>query len=47
MTLTIIGVLVTAVAIQLDKLTLFRHFALPPIAFAGVLTVIASLVFEI
>lgn len=44
MSLTFIGILITAIAIYLDKATLFRHRAYPPIAFAGVLTVIASLV---
>jgi hypothetical protein len=44
MTITTIGIIVTALAIYLDRATLFRSRAYPPIAFAGVLTVIASLV---
>lgn len=44
MTITVIGIIVTALAIYLDRATLFRNRAYPPIAFAGVLTVIASLV---
>lgn len=44
MTVTIIGALITAVAIYIDRATLFRNRAYPPIAFAGVVTVIASLV---
>jgi len=44
MTTTFIGIIIIALAIYLDKITLFRHDSLPPIAFAGVLTVIASLV---
>ena len=44
MTITIIGIIIVALAIYLDNITLFRHNALPSVAFAGVLTVVASLV---
>lgn len=44
MTTTIIGIIVTALAIELDKFTQYKHYALPLIALAGVLTVIVSLV---
>ena len=44
MIITTVGILITALAIYFDKVTLFRHRAYPPIALAGVLTVIASLV---
>lgn len=44
MSTTIIGVIITAVAIELDKLTQYKHSALPLIALAGVLTVVVSLV---
>lgn len=44
MTTTIIGVIITAVAIEVDRFTQYKHYALPLFAFAGVLTVIASLV---
>jgi len=43
MTATIIGVVITAIAIEVDKFTQYRHYILPLIAFAGVLTVIISL----
>lgn len=42
MTITLIGIGIIALAIYADNLTLFRHDALPRIAFAGVLTLIAS-----
>ena len=44
MTTTIIGIIITALAIEIDKVTQYRHYGLPLIAFAGVLTVIISLV---
>lgn len=44
MTTTIIGALITAAAIQVDKFTQYKHYALPLVALAGVLTVLASLV---
>lgn len=44
MTLTVIGILITAIAIYLDKITLFKHNILPATVLAGVLTIIASLV---
>jgi hypothetical protein len=43
MTTTIIGVVITAIAIEADKFTQYRYYILPLIAFAGVLTVIVSL----
>jgi len=43
MTTTIIGIVITALAIEVDKLTQCKHHALPLIALAGVLTVIVSL----
>lgn len=44
MTITVIGIVITAIAIYLDKLTLFKHNVLPTTVLAGVLTIIASLV---
>lgn len=44
MTTTYVGILIIAIAIFIDRKTMFRHDALPPIAFVGVLTVIASIV---
>jgi hypothetical protein len=44
MTITIIGIVITALAIYLDKATLYKNRVFPPVAFAGVLTVIGSLV---
>jgi len=44
MTATIIGVIITALAIEIDKLTQYRHYGLPLVAVAGVLTVVLSLV---
>lgn len=44
MTTTIIGVIITAIAIEVDKFTQYKHYGLPLIALSGVLTVIASLV---
>ncbi len=44
MTITVIGILITATAIYLDKLTLFKHNVLPAAALGGLLTIIASLV---
>jgi len=43
MTTTFIGIIITAFAIKVDKLTQYRHDGLPLIAFAGVLIVAASL----
>jgi len=43
MTITVIGILITALAIYIDNLTLFKHDTLPAAALAGVLTIIASL----
>lgn len=44
MTITVIGILITAIAIYLDQLTLFKHNILPVTVLAGVLTIIASLI---
>lgn len=43
MTTTIIGIIFTALTIQADKLTQYRHHILPMMALAGMLTVIVSL----
>jgi hypothetical protein len=40
----LIGIIITALAIEFDKLTRFQHFGLPLIALAGVLIVILSLI---
>jgi len=47
MTTTIIGVIITALAIEIDRLTQFRHYFLPLVAIAGVLTVVFSLALKI
>jgi len=44
MNTAIIGIIVTAIAIEADKLTQYRHHSLPLVALAGVLTVMLSLV---
>jgi hypothetical protein len=44
MTTTIIGIIVPAAAIEVDKFTQYKHYGLPLIALAGVLTVLTSLV---
>ena len=44
MTTTIIGIIVTTLAIEVDKITQFKHYGFPLIALVGVLTVIISLV---
>lgn len=43
MTITVIGILITTLAIYIDQLTLFKYKVLPTTALAGVLTIIASL----
>lgn len=43
MTTTIVGIIITACAIKMDRITLYRHHVLPIIALAGVLTVVVSL----
>ncbi len=43
MTTTIIGIIITAIAIEADKLTQYKHYGLPLIALVGVLTIIVSL----
>ena len=42
MTTTIIGIILTAIAIEADKLTQYRHHVLPLLALIGVMIVIAS-----
>ena len=44
MTTTIIGIIITALAIESDKITQYQYYGFPLVAFAGVLTVIISLV---
>lgn len=44
-TITYIGIIITAIAIEADKLTQFSHPSLPVVAFIGVLTVLMSLAF--
>lgn len=43
MTTTIIGIIITALAIEVDKLTQYRHSGFPLVAMGGVLTVVLSL----
>lgn len=43
MTTTIIGVIITALAIEVDRLTQYKHYFLPLVALGGVLTVVFSL----
>lgn len=43
MTTTIIGIIITALAIEADKISQYRHHVLPVVALAGILTVIISL----
>lgn len=44
MTTTMIGIIITALAIEADKFTLFTHPSLPFVALAGVFITILSLV---
>jgi hypothetical protein len=44
MTTTIIGIIITALAIEVDKFTQYKYYGFPLIALIGVITVIASLV---
>lgn len=43
MNTTIIGIVITALAIEADKLTHYKHHVLPMVALAGTLTAIISL----
>jgi len=43
MTITFIGIVITAIAIEADKFTQFQYYSFPLIALAGVLMVIISL----
>ena len=43
MTSTIIGIIITALAIEADKITRYQHRGLPLVALGGVLTVALSL----
>ncbi|MBK9161564.1 MAG: hypothetical protein IPM27_08365 [Nitrosomonadales bacterium] len=45
MIITIVGVIVAAVAIKVDQMTRYQYKGFPLIALGGVLTVILSLVF--
>jgi hypothetical protein len=44
MSITIIGIIITAVAIKLDQFTHYQYNGLVLVALAGTMTVIASLV---
>lgn len=44
MTTTIIGIIITALAIESDKITQYQYHGFPLVALVGVLTVIISLV---
>ncbi len=44
MTTTFIGIIITALAIEVDKVTQYKHYGFPLIALVGVLTVIVSIV---
>ena len=46
MTTTFIGIIITAFAIKIDQLTNYKHYVLPLVALAGVLTIIVSLVLQ-
>jgi len=41
---TIVGIIITALAIEADKITRYRHNGFPLVALAGVVTVVISLV---
>lgn len=43
-TFTYIGIIITALAIEIDKYTNFTHQSLPVIAFAGVIVVALSFI---
>jgi hypothetical protein len=42
MTATLIGIITTALAIQIDRITQFKHHVLPIIALGGVVTAVIS-----
>jgi len=44
MTITIIGIIITALAIEVDKVTQYQHYGFSLVALVGVLTVVISLV---
>lgn len=44
MTTTFICIIISAIAIEVDKFTQFQHRGLPLVAFAGVLTAIVTFV---
>ncbi len=44
MTITFIGIIIAAIAIEVDRLTRFEHGSLPLVALVGVGTVVVSLV---
>ena len=43
MTTTIIGVIITAMAIELDRMTQYKYYILPLVAFAGLLIILFSI----
>ena len=43
MTTAIVGIIFTALSIEADKLTQYKHHVLPMIAIAGMLTAVVSL----
>jgi hypothetical protein len=43
MTTTIIGIIITAIAIEADKLTLYKHHIFPMVALASTLATVISL----
>ena len=44
MTTTFIGIIIAAIAIEVDRLTQFKYSSFPLLALAGVMTVVVSLV---
>ena len=46
MTTTFIGIMITAIAIKIDQLTNYRHYVLPLVALAGLLTIVVSLLLQ-
>lgn len=43
MTTAYLGILITALAIEIDKITRFQHRSLPIIALLGLLTLVAAI----
>lgn len=46
MTTTFIGIIITAIAIKIDQLTNYKHYVLPLVALAGLLTIVVSLLLQ-